>query len=257
MIYTCYEMIQDCREGKAEGWQYFITNYVPVVRQVLRHYSPDRGEALVDGALASVRAGWFTEVEPGPERQFVPFLRQKVLEAVETGGAAEVELDLETLREALAPLTVVEKEVAWLETMRYPTADAARMLRMDPATAEKVRERAAELIRGKVDRWRRTLLADNGLALGRAAAAQSAAECVTAQALLEMIDGRATWQQRREMERHITECWHCVDHFCRLHEVCDLGRIAKPLTEAEAEPYRQAFGIAAKKSLWRKVLGQG
>ena len=30
MIYTCYEMVRDCRENRAEGWRYFIRNYVPV-----------------------------------------------------------------------------------------------------------------------------------------------------------------------------------------------------------------------------------
>ena len=38
MIYTCYEMIRDCRAGRAEGWRYFISTYVPVIRKSLAHY---------------------------------------------------------------------------------------------------------------------------------------------------------------------------------------------------------------------------
>ena len=68
------------------------------------------------------------------------------------------------------------------------------------------------------------MLADNGLMLGRAVVTQSVPECVTAKALLDIIDGRSTWAKREEAERHITGCWHCVDHFSRLHEVCDLLR---------------------------------
>ena len=249
MIYTSYEMIADCRLGKAPGWIYFIEHYVPVVRQILQHYFPERAEEIASGAVDGVRAGWFAEIEPAPERQFVALLRQKVLAGV-AAQSVEVELELETLGEALGALTVVEKEAVWLETMHYAGADAGRMLRMDPQTVEKIRERAGELIRGRVDRWRRTLLEENGLALGRAAVAPSGAECVKVEALLDMIDGRATWTTRRQIERHVGECWHCVDHFCRLHEVCDLLRTVRPLGKEEAEAYREKFGIAAKKSFW-------
>ncbi len=250
MIYTSYEMIQDCQAGKAEGWAHFVTNYVPVVRLVLAHYN---SAVALEPALASLREQRFDGLKPSPERPFMAWLRQQIL--TDAAAEREVPLDLATLREALEPLTVLEKEAAWLETMGYPSADAGRMLRMDPATVEKVRERASELIRGKVDRWRRTLLAENGFALGREAAAQETPDCVNVQALLDMIDGRATWSTRQGLERHIGGCWHCVDHFCRMHEVCDLLRAAKPLTEAEAAAFHASFGIAAKKSLWRKLRG--
>ncbi len=254
MIYTCYEMIGDCRAGKPEGWDYFILHYIPVMRRVLEHYVPDDAAARLEQVLARLRADLFGDIEPCPERQLVAVLRQKVVAAVKPTELAEVTLDLDTLRGALAPLTVVEKEAAWLETMRYAPADTGRMLRMDPATVEKIRERSAELIRGKVDRWRRTLLAENGFALGGEAATAAGASCVDVKALLDVIDGRSTWSQRQQMEMHITECWHCIDHFCRLHEVCDLLRGVQALGEAEATPYRQLFGIAAeKKPLWRRM----
>ena len=38
MIYTCYEMVRDCRAGRAEGWRYFVASYVPVIRKLLAHY---------------------------------------------------------------------------------------------------------------------------------------------------------------------------------------------------------------------------
>ena len=68
------------------------------------------------------------------------------------------------------------------------------------------------------------MLADNGVALGRAAVAKRQDECIPAKALLDMIDGRSTWTKREEAERHITACWHCVDAFSRMHEVCDVMR---------------------------------
>jgi hypothetical protein len=118
----------------------------------------------------------------------------------------------------------VEKKVVWLETMRYDAEDSARMLRMDGKTVGKIRDKAAEMLRANQDRWSRTILEDNGPALAKAVAEKSTPECISVKALLDMIDGRSTWPKREEAERHITGCWHCVDHFSRMHEVCDLLR---------------------------------
>jgi hypothetical protein len=67
---------------------------------------------------------------------------------------------------------------------------------MAPATVGKIRDRAAELLRGKSDSWRRSLLRDNGRRLGRLAAAARGAECASAKAFLDILDGRTTWSGR-------------------------------------------------------------
>lgn len=217
MIYTSYEMIQDCRAGKPAGWSYFLANYKTLVERVAAHY----GLADAETILTRVRENLFPSIQPMPERHFVAELRQTVLA---TAPDQPLRLDLEALAQAFVPLTVVEKKAVWLETMRYSQDDTARMLRMDAQTVGKIRDRATELLRAGQDRWSRTMLADNGLALGRAVGTQAGPECVSAKALLDMIDGRSTWSKREEAERHITGCWRCVDHFSRLHEVCDLLR---------------------------------
>ena len=95
----------------------------------------------------------------------------KVHEAAGEPLALSIELELETVAAALEPLTLVEKQAVWLETMLYSHAQTGVLLRMAPPTVEKIRDKGADLIRGKVDSWSRTLLAENGLSLGRAAAA--------------------------------------------------------------------------------------
>lgn len=261
MIYTCYEMIRDCRAGLPEGWTYFLAQYVPVIRRLLAHYFPERAgdRALIDRVLTELHqsdASLFQSLDPAPERAFVSELRQAVLGAVEAGRASpapEIPLDLETLGTALEPLTLTEKLAAWFETMRYPSGDAARMLRMSPPTAEKIRSRAAELIRASVDRWSAGLLAANGLALGRAASALSTNDCLPAKVFFDVIDGRATWRGREEMERHVRTCWHCLDHFCRLLEVVDMLRGAQPLDAAELEVYQRLLDIQPRKRrLWQR-----
>ncbi len=261
MIYTCYEMIRDCRAGKPEGWAYFITNYVPPIRQFLAHYFPERGSdpALLERVLLKLSrpdSSLFQSLDPSQERAFVATLRQHVLAAVEVDRASappEVPLDLETLGTALEPLTLTEKQTVWFETMRYPATDTGRMLRMSAETAEKIRARAAELVRTNVDAWRTSILADNGPLLGQAANAISTPDCLPDRPLFDVIDGRATWSGREGMERHVKTCWHCLDYFCRLLEVVDVLRTSKPLTTPELDSYKRLLGIELpKKSFWKR-----
>jgi hypothetical protein len=261
MIYTSYEMIQDCRANRPEGWAFFLTNYVPVIQQFLKHYFPDRSadQTLLERVLRVLHqpeSNLFQSLDPAPERTFVAELRQRVLTAVEAdrpSGTPEISIDIEALGAALEPLTLTEKQVVWFETMRYGDADTGRMLRMSPPTAEKIRTRAAELVRAAVDAWRSTLLADNGPLLGQSAAALSTKDCLPPKTFFDVIDGRATWRGREEMERHVKGCWHCLDRYCRLLEVVDVLRASKPLTESESEPYKRLLGIdPPKRSFWKR-----
>lgn len=265
MIYTCYDMVRDCRDGRSEGWSFFVTQYVPVMRKLLAHYAPLRkgdrdplGEIL--RALRHPESGLFSSIEPGPERMFLAELRQWLVSRLENSDpqpAPDLEIDLNTLTAALQTFTLVERQVVWLETMRYEAPGTGVMLRMDPHTVDKIRGRAAECLRKSLDNWRRSLLGENGGRLRRAAAAARSPECFPPKAFLDMIDGRTAWRGREEVERHGTGCWYCVDHFCRLLEVVELLRGVEPLTEQAAEPYRGALGLGpAPKSGWRRWFGQ-
>jgi hypothetical protein len=256
MIYTCYDMLRDCRADRAEGWRYFISNYVPVVRYLLSHYAP-ASPMPIERILTTVKrpeSSLFSAMEPAPERWFLAELRQKALAELEF-PAPEVDLDLETVATALAPLTVVEKQAAWTEGMGYTPQEAGPMLRMAPATVTKIRDRAAELLRGSVDTWNRSLLAANGPQLGRAAAEAKTKDCVSVKTFLDVLDGRATWSGREEMERHVGGCLHCIDHFCRMAEVIELLRHVRPLSEEEAAPFYKLLGVEGKsRNGWRRLL---
>lgn len=252
MIYTCYDMIRDCRADRAEGWSHFVSQYVPVIRKLAAHYFPDqpltsRKTEEILSSLRQPQSSLFQSLEPAPERWFVAELRQRVLATLGGEGAGDSELDLETLTEAMESLTLLEKQAMWLETMRYTPEQSGVLLRMDPRTVEKIRNKAADLLRTQMDNWRRSLLWDQGAPLGRAAAAAQTEACLPPKAFLDVLDGRTTWRGREELERHVAGCWHCIDHFCRLAEVVELLRGLAPLSEVEAEPLRTALGIARPK----------
>jgi len=257
MIYTCYEMVRDCREGSLEGWSYFVSNYVPVIRKLLDHYDPGGGVDVnrILRALHEPGAGLFQSMDPFPERWFVAELRQRVVALIEA-APPPVEIDLATVSRALGPLTLVEKQAVWFEAMRYETPQAGAMLRAAPETVAKMRLRAADLVRGSVDAWSASLLADNGFALGRDAATSAGADCLPAKTFLDVLDGRATWRGREGLESHTAACWHCIDHFCRLMEVILVLRDNRPLTASDAGHYLAALGIEApRRPLWRRWAG--
>ena len=265
MVYTCFEMIRDCRAERPEGWSYFITNYVPVIRRFVLHYRPDRADN-VDDVLLAIRnpgpqaAGLFASVSPTPEREFLAELRQQVLAILDAQSPLpepEVPIDLETLTAALEPLTLLEKQAVWLDAMRYGPAEAGTLLRTGPAAVEKMRENAGARIRSKLDRWRLTLLSENGRQMGRAAV-EATPQCLVPKAFLDLLDGRTTWLGREDLERHVRTCWHCIDHYCRLLEAAELSRRNQPLSEAEAEPLRKLLGVSAeKRPSWKRLFGAG
>lgn len=256
MIYTCYEMIGDCRAGRAEGWRFFAASYVPVIRKLLAHYQAAVPAGTLERVLVAAHrpeSPLFQSVEPSPERWFVAELRQAILQELPAEEPAAIELD--TVSAALEPLTLVEKQVAWLETMLYSPAETGVLLRMAPATAEKIRGKAADLIRGKVDTWSRNILPASGRALGRTAVAAKGPDCLDPKTFLDLLDGRTTWQGRDQLERHVTRCWHCIDHFCRLVEVVEVLRGLQPLTDAEAAPFWEMMGVSAgRRPAWKRWL---
>lgn len=265
MIYTCYDMVRDCRDGRSEGWSFFVTQYVPVIQKLVTHYASSRqgDQALVEQILTALRhpeSGLFSSVEPGPERTFLAELRQWLvgwLEKSDPQAPPDLEVDLDGLTSALQGFTLVERQVVWLETMRYESSEAGVMLRMDPHTVEKIRARAGECLRKSLDHWRSSLLGENGGSLRRAVAAARSPECFPPKAFLDMIDGRTVWRGREEVERHGTACWYCIDHFCRLLEVVELLRGLDSLSEQEAAPFRAALGLLpSPKSRWRRWFGQ-
>ena len=255
MVYTCYEMIRDCRADKPEGWRYLISNYVPLIRKLLAHYDSSAGAEVVERVLLAARrpdSALFQSIGPAPERQFIAELRQNVLAGL-ADPAAEIVVELDTVAAAFEPLTLLEKQVAWIETMSFDDSTTGAMLRMAPPTVMKIRERAGELLRGKLDSWRRGLLSENGRALGRTAAAASTKDCLPAKDFLDVLDGRTTWRGREAMEQHVRQCWHCIDHFSRMAEVIEMIRGVQPLSEAEAAPYEKLLGVAlARGTFWKR-----
>jgi len=257
-VYTCFDMIRDCREGKAAGWNYFAKNFIAPLRMLLRHYAGTADhEQLLSRLLQELRSTadrLFARLSPMPERQFFMLLRPRVLAVTKRGEPESDPLDLETLTAALQDYSPVERQITWLETMEYGVPETAALMRVSVETVERLRRRTGELLRARLDRWSENLLRDSGRALGEEAAARAPEKPLQFRDLTDLIDGRITWQARLEVEHRLFESWHEVDHLCRLREADAAITASKPLEDAEVSRYRALLGGAPERiGFWRRL----
>lgn len=259
-VYTCFDMARDCRADLPVSWSYLITAYIPVLRVLLDHYYPARASyrELIERVLRKLRDPKLPLYEQvTTEREWVARLRQELLRLVEidkASGEADIPLDLEILTTALEPFTVVERQMVWFETVRYTPEQTAHMMNLDASSIDKARARAEEALRGQLDRWHRGLLAENGLALGQLAEAARGESCLPPKAYLDTLDGRITWQRKKDYDFHMMQCWHCIDASCRIREVDHVLRFSKSLTAEQAKPFRDLLGLPEEKKSLLKGL---
>ncbi|MEZ5356364.1 MAG: hypothetical protein R2762_27330 [Bryobacteraceae bacterium] len=248
-VYTSFDMISDCRANRPEGWIFLAETVVPPLRRLYSHYG--LAESAVRQRLIALKGG-IARFEPMSVRQFVAALRPEPV------PEEQGEVELEAVAAALEPLTVLERQLVWMDTMGYETPEAARLMRMSPDTAASVRDRSAELLRGAFDSWTRTMLRDHGAWLGQQARQAKPAETVRFNDYLDIIDGRMTWQNRAGVELKLLESWYEIDQFCRVREADAAVMDTQPLRGEEAQPYLELFGVSRPKpGLLRRVLGVG
>lgn len=254
-------MIRDCRDNRPEGWTYLVTRYVPVMRRLLAQYfeaRPGLIERMLE-QLCNPQSSLWAPPGHAEERIFVAALRQELLRLVEldkASAAPSIELDLDTLTQALASFTVIERQYVWLESMGYSNEVTAEMMNLDVTSAEAARAKADEALRSVLDRWKRGLVAENGLSLGRMATAARGDRCLPPKAFLDTLDGRITWQRKKDYEFHLQQCWFCIDHFCRIREADFLINKSKPITDDEAAPILANLGITPPKKKKKGLLAR-
>ncbi|MCL4851763.1 MAG: hypothetical protein KJZ78_10320 [Bryobacteraceae bacterium] len=261
-IYTSFEMVEDCKAGLRRGWAYFVSEFEPIVAALAAHYCAEHYASKPStDFLRDLHTGeFFQSVRPSTQREFAIELRQALLALLEAAcptPAPDIELSLGDVATALAPLTPVEKQMAWLETMKYEPAHAALTMNAGTDTVERLREKSEDLLRQSLDRWKRGLLRENGLQLRAEAAARSSQDCVPVKLFLDILDGRVTWSNRQNIDRHLASCWHCIDRFCRTREIDRLVKDTPPLTEEKTEIHLEKLGFSREKApFWKRILAR-
>ena len=253
-IYTCFDMILDCRHGKPEGWRYFARTFVAALRRIFSHYGggDEHVFALIDRLRAPASA--LHDMQPMTQREFLDQMRPLVLELT-AKPAIGVGPDLALVQEALAPLTAIERQTAWFETFGYMPEEAARIMRMSPETAVKLRARTDELLRSKLDDWSTGILATHGRALGAEVEQQPPETLLIYRDFFDVMDGRNSWQHRTMFERKLEESWFEVHRACRIREADDALAQARPLDNEGAQPILDRLGIPPESTgFWKRLV---
>ena len=253
-IYTCFDMIVDCRQGRAEGWRYFTRTFVAALRRTFAHYGG--GEEHVFKLIERLRApsdSPLHAMQPMTQREFLDALRPLVLEltAPATKGISP---DLSLVQDALAPLTATERQTAWFESFGYSAEDAARIMRMSPETAVKLRARTDELLRSKLDDWTVGLLATYGRDLGVQIERSPPDTRLAYRDFFDVMDGRNSWQHRTMFERTLEESWYEVHRACCVREADDALAKASPLDGAATLSVLNRLGIPPESvGFWKRL----
>jgi hypothetical protein len=266
-VYTCYDMVRDCGLNKRDGWRHFCSRYLAAAGEMMDRYAPGRwptGELRPNAyrdlllSLQHPENTFFRSLKPSQERVLLVSLRDYLLEryANENPDAATVLMD--AIVEGLKELTVVEKQLVWLDTMNYSGQDVGAMMFVDPATVARAREKGGELLRGHLDAWGMGVVASNAVTLRHDVRKLRTEECLDPRIFCDAIDGRLTWETKTGMEYHLAGCWYCIDHFCRIRDAdWTLSRTTGTLmAEEDVSGLLKTLGFERpKKTLWRKVMG--
>jgi hypothetical protein len=253
-IRTVFLMKEECLRGEREGWQQFVREYAPIIKQLLQQYFPmlaPEMDAHVTAIFQRTRAGqgeWLGKISFSNEREFLMALRQLVFAyGREVARVPVPQLSLEQVREIMKDLPVTEREMLWLFIKGYIAQQIAPMVVYASATAGAVKRIADERLKQLLPSTSPDAFTISARALMEEAEMVHSEQCIALKTFNNLVNGQITWRERELAEEHIRDCFGCLDRFTAFLEMIRLRLDAKPLAENEAEAVLAALNLPAAK----------
>lgn len=247
-LITFHKILAGCEQGSREAWRGFLSDYTPIVHQLISVYLPLAQEAraefwlnalwdLTDNNCERLRA-----FEHQAEREFLFGLRAFLLERCSArldpslDSTAAPRATAETVTALLKGLALIHQEILFLKMAGYSNNTLERILRITPAVAqlglERLRADYAALLERAEDRclWPAAWAEVTGSA--RAAKKE---DCAPLRQFLRIQDGHISWYDKDPVEEHLSGCLHCLERWTALREVTHWRREAKPCPPAEVD----------------------
>jgi len=85
--------------------------------------------------------------------------------------------------------------------------------------------------------------------------------CVPDKTYVRFVDGQLTWREREEVERHLENCFYCLNRFAEFREVAHFFHVLPPADDAAVAELAAALGLpgqkprAKKLPWWQRLLG--
>lgn len=254
-------MAEDCRRGERLGWEEFIRDYSGFARIFLSHYFPALQPEIAEHMVAVFRrarandSAFFHGLKFANEREFAFTFRDFVFAyGREAARLPEPQISLDQAREIMKDLPVVEQQMLWLFIRGFTAQQIAPILMNADATAHKVEQIAAERIGQILPSASNDALVMSARALMQQAELRRTEECLPLKTFNNLINGQVTWRERDVAEKHVAECFYCLDRFSTFQEIVRMMKDRQPAAETEVErilaqlelPSKSKAGLLAK-----------
>ncbi len=271
-LITFHKILAGCERGSREAWRDFLSDYTPIVHQLINVYLPLSQEARAEfwrGALRDLTSNnceGLRAFEHQAEREFLFGLRAFLLER------CSAKLDLsqdttaaprptpETVTALLKGLPLIHQEILFLKMAGYSNASLENILRITPAVAQLGLERLRADYTAFLERAEDRCLWPAAWAevTGSARAAKKE-DCEPLRQFLRIQDGHISWYDKDPVEEHLSGCLHCLERWTALREVTHWRREAKPYPPAEVDGLLSGLPFQAerkpRKSFLQRMFG--
>lgn len=264
-VRTIFSTAEDCQRGERLGWEEFIREYAPIARALLSHYFPALSPEVDDHvAVVFSRAHggdnqFFRNLKFANEREFGCAFRDFVFAyGREAARLPAPQVSLDNVRELMKDLPVVEQQMLWLFIRGYQAEQIAPMLMNADATAHKVEQIARERLASLLPDASPDALVISARALMEQAEQRRTDACLPLKTFNNIVNGQVTWRERDAAEKHIADCFYCLDHFSTFQEIVRMLKDRQPASEAEIERIAAQLDLPkkTKAGFLSKILGK-
>lgn len=267
-IRTVFTMVADCARGDRQGWLEFVRDFAGIARSLLSHYFPGLLPSLDEHVIAVLRragaedGAWFAGLSFSNEREFMVAFRDLVFaygrenerlrsETAKSAQAdqpgAPIPLTLDQLRAVTRGLMLLEREMLWLFIKGYNAERVASIMMNAAASAESVYRAAGERLQASFPGAAPENLVQSAPALMEAAEQSKTDACTSLKTFNNLVNGQITWRERESAERHMNDCFYCIDRFTTFQEMVRLRKDTPPLPPEQVETILAQLPLAAAK----------
>lgn len=258
-------MAEDCARGERPGWEEFVRNYSGIARNLLSHYFPAIVPEIEDHLVALFRRArannnaFFQGLKFANEREFAFAFRDFAFAyGREVARLPVPQISLEQARSVFKDMPVVEQQVLWLLMRGFRAEQIAPMLMNAEATARSVKEKADERVRAIVPNASPDALVLSARALMEAAEQAKTEACLPLKTFNNIINGQISWRERDVAEKHVANCFYCLDRFTTFQEMVRQLKDQQAASEVETETILTHLDLPAKRKtgLLARMLGK-
>jgi len=270
VLFTFHKIRTQSEQGKAEAWHALLEFYAPAFVRLLEiNGAMPAREAfpIVKKMLTELTANGFERLRATSresEREFLGDLKALLFGAAFEAVASQNSdqppssaFEAEKIAKLLDGLPLLHKEMLFFRLAGYTENTIERVLRISPRVAEKAFERLVEEYQAaRQTEQDRCPWPAAWLGFLKQARAIKTEQCIPGHQMMRIHDGQVSWYEKEPVEKHISDCLHCLEAWTGLREVGYWRRVADPLAASEIEQLLEAVPVEkapAKKSFFARL----